>query len=279
MKLVLPISQSSKFWGRHNGGIALKELDLRSYRGTHHWRVEQTAESLFFIDIALPDTSSTNLQSLLEMTDRCHQRVRTALEIGSEIKDKERQRQVNVWLYAPDLLAQADFAAPGKQRMFYGTVNPAGLHLITHGLAWDDPIVFQGVLHEVVHFWWADQVGEAPSLLNEGVAVYFEHILGTDAVKGCGTLKNLWQEYACKAKPGFLRRLCRNDVFWTEEAAGEPVYGIGGQLVSFLLDTYGLPNVKRIFLRSYFDDPHLPKHVEDVIGEPLDSIEKKIANF
>lgn len=257
----------------------MKELDLHSYRQAHRWRVEETVESLFFIDIALTDPNSTDMQNLVEMTDRFHQRVRVDLDIGSEIKDEERQRRVNTWLYAPDLLAQTDFAGPGKKRMFYGTVNPAGLHLITRGLDWDDPIVYQGVLHEVVHFWWADQVGEAPSLLNEGVAVYFEHILGIDAIKGRRTLKNIWQGYTRKAKPGFLRRLCKNEVFWTEKAAGEPVYGIGGQFVSFLLDTYGLPSVKRIFLRSYFDDPDLSEHIEEAIGEPLDSIEKKLADY
>ena len=254
----------------------MKRLDLHSYRHTHHWRVEETAESLFFIDVALPNPNTTDMQFLLRMIDQYHQRVRAALDIGSEIKDKERRCRVNTWLYAPDLLAKADFASPDIPRMFYGTVNPAGLHLVTRGLAWDDPIVFQGVLHEVIHFWWADQVGEAPSLLNEGVAAYFERILGIDSVKGRGALKNIWQEYACKAKPGFLRRLCKNDVFWTEEAAGEPVYEIGGQLVSFLLDTYGLPSVQRIFLKSYFDDPDIPEHIEEVIGEPLDSLEKKI---
>ena len=265
--------------GCHNGEIALRNLDLRSYRNAHHWRVEETAESLFFIDVALPNPTSKSMESLLRMTDQCHQRVRAVLDIGSEIRDKERQRRVNTWLYAPDLLAKADFASPDIPRMFYGTVNSAGLHLVTRGLDWDDPIVFEGVLHEVIHFWWADQVGEAPSLLNEGVAVYFEHILGVDAEKGRETMNNLWQEYTCKAKPGFLRRLCKNDVFWTEEAAGEPVYEIGGQFVSFLLDTYGLPSIKRIFLKSYFDDPAIPEHIEEVIGEPLGSLEKKIALY
>ena len=121
-------------------------------------------------------------------------------------------------------------------------------------------------------------MGEAPSLLNEGVAVYFEHILGMDAAKGRETLKNIWREYAGMAKPGFLRRLCKNDIFWTEKAAGEPVYEIGGYFFSFLLDNCGLPGVKRIFLRSYFDDPDLSEHIEEVMGEPLDYIEKKIAH-
>ena len=126
MHLVSPNLMVLQMGPRHNEEITLKKLDLRSYRGAHHWRVEETAESLFFIDISLLDPNFTDMQNLLKRTDQCHQRVRTALEIGSEIKDKERQRRVNVWLYAPELLEQADFAGSGKQRMFYGTVNPAG---------------------------------------------------------------------------------------------------------------------------------------------------------
>ena len=112
--------------------------------------------------------------------------------------------------------------------------------------------------------------------MNEGVAVYFEHVLGLDTEKGRGTLKNFWHRYSGRTKPGFLRRLCSNDVFWTEKDAGEPVYEIGGHFVSFLLDTYGLQSVKQVFLRSCFDDPDLPEHIESVVGAPLESLEEKV---
>lgn len=256
----------------------MRKLDMHGYRHSHHWRVVETAESLFFIDVALPGPDSKAMRNLIEMTDQWHQRVREALAVGSEINVKERQRRTNTWLYASDLLAEADFAEAKEPKVFYGTVNPAGLHFVTRGLAWDDPIVFQCVLHEVVHFWWTDQVGEAPSLLNEGVAVYFEHVLGIDTEKGRGTLKNFWHKYTCRTKPGFLRRLCRNDVFWTEKDAGEPVYEIGGQFVSFLLDTYGFQSVKHVFLRSHFEDPYLPEHIESVVGASLESLEVRITN-
>lgn len=269
-------SGTGKNEGFRDGGVALKKLDMHGYRRSHCWRVEETDESLFFIDVALPGPDSKAIGNLFETTDQCHQRVREALDLGSEVKDKERQRRINTWLYAPDLLAEADFAEAKEQNVFYGTVNPAGLHFITRGLAWDDPIVFQCVLHEVVHFWWADQVGEAPSLLNEGVAVYFEHVLGIDFEKGHGILKNFWHEYSGRTKPGFLRRLCSNDVFWTEKDAGEPVYEIGGQLVSFLLDTYGLQSVKHVFLGSHYDDPDLPQNIESVVGASLEYLEVKI---
>ncbi len=160
--------------------------------------------------------------------------------------------------------------------MFYGTGNAAGLHLITRHMAWDDPMVLDRVIHEAVHYWWCDQVGEAPSLLNEGVAAYFERTLATQSRERQSELVHSWRKYAGSAEPGFLGRLCRNETFWSEDAAGEPVYKVGGQLVSFLLDRHGLPKVRQIFLESHFEDPHLEEHIEEVIGEPIDSLEQQI---
>ena len=51
---------------------------------------------------------------------------------------------------------------------------------------------------------------------------------------------------------------------------------VGGQLVSFLLDHHGLQGVRQIFLESHFDDPCLAEHIEEVIGESIDSLEQQI---
>ena len=217
------------------------------------------------------------MRHCLEKVDQYHERVRTALNISPDTnKDPEMQAKVMVWLYSPEPLEKAGLV--DKPKMFYGTGNSAGVHLITSGLAWDDPEVLQSVLHELVHYWWTDQVGEAPSLLNEGIAVYFERILSTDAAEAVHEdLAHSWKEYAERAEPGFLRRLCNNDTFWSEHAAGEPVYRIGGQVVSFLLDSHGLPILQRIFLESHFNDPNLPDRIGDAIGESIDSLEQQIS--
>ena len=219
------------------------------------------------------------MRQFLEKVDQYHERVRTALNIEPDTtKDSEMQAKVMVWLYSSGPLEKAELVE--KPKMFYGTVNSAGVHLITRGLAWDDPEVLQSVLHELVHHWWSVRVGEAPSLLNEGIAVYFERILSTDAAEGVNEdLAQSWQEYAERAEPGFLRRLCNNDAFWSEHAAGEPVYRIGGQVVSFLLDRHGLPVLQRIFLESHFNDPNLPDHIEDATGESIESLEQQISGM
>lgn len=258
----------------------MEQLNLSAYRRAHRWRVEETGECLFLIDVDLPDPNTTDMQHLLEIADQQHQRVRAVLNISTVTsKDKERQRRVNVWLYSPQPLEQAGLVSPDKPSMFYGTVNAAGLHLITREMAWDDLMVLDRVLHEAVHFWWCDQVGEAPSLLNEGVAAYFERILATHSAERQKELIHSWREYAASAKPGFLRRLCKNETFWSEDAAGKPVYEVGGQLVSFLLDRHGLPSVRQIFLKSHFDDPHLAERIEEVIGESIDSLEQQITRW
>ena len=252
-------------------------LNLHDYRNTHQWRVEETAESLFFIDVELPNPNTIDMQGLVESTHKLHERVRTALNRDpTSSKERERQQRVNVWLYPPTLLQDANLGNFDKPRMFYGTANSVGLHLVTRGMAWDEAMVLQRVLHEIIHYWWADEVGEAPSLLNEGVATYYERTLWANAEKGQKELEHSWREYVCRTEPGFLRRLCKNHAFWCEHAEGEPVYDVGGRLVSYLLDTYGLPKLRRIFLESHFDDQDLPGRIESVIGESIDSIEKKV---
>ena len=40
-------------------------LDLHDYRNTHQWRVEETAESLFFIDVELPNPNTKDSKAYL----------------------------------------------------------------------------------------------------------------------------------------------------------------------------------------------------------------------
>lgn len=253
------------------------EVDFHDYRQTRHWRIEETDECLFLIDVALPSPYDTEMRRLFEKADRLHQHICAALEIDSSTrKGKERQRKVNVWLYAPELLERAECVSPAKPRKCYGIADAAGLHLVKHEIAWDDPAVIEIVLHETVHLWWSDQVGTAPSLLNEGIAVYVESILGANAEYETGELRNSWQQYANRAGPGFLRQLCKDDVFWKQDAAKEPVFMVGGHLIAFLLETYGMPSVRKIFLKSHFNDPKLVDHIEDVIGESIEHLEQRI---
>ena len=252
-------------------------VDFFKHRQEHQWRVEETDECLFLIDVALPNPSNPDMRRLFEITGQLHQRVRAALEIDSgTLKEKEQRRKVNVWLYAPEILERAGYVTSAKPRKCYGVADTAGLHLVKHEVAWDDPAVIEIMRHESIHLWWADRVGQAPSLLNEGIAMYFQSMLGANAVREREELRRSWQEYAARTEPGFLRRLCKDEVFWAQDAAKEPVFMVGGHLIAFLLKTYGMPSVREIFLKSHFNDPNLVDRVEVVIGESIDQLEQRI---
>ena len=253
------------------------ELDFRVQRQEKRWRVEESDECVFFVDVDLPSPSTSDMRRLFQAADIQHQRARTALGIDlSSPKETERRRRVNVWLHSPVMLERAGYITPEKPEVCYGIADDAGLHLVANAMPWDDPRVMQIVLHEAVHLWWAEQVGKAPSLLNEGIAVYVESILGANAAYSREELRDSWQAYATGAGPGFLRQLCKDEVFWTQDAANEPVFMVGGHLVAFLLETYGMPSVRKIFLKSHFNDPKLADHIEDVVGESIEQLELRI---
>ncbi|MYB76645.1 MAG: hypothetical protein F4X83_06030 [Chloroflexi bacterium] len=218
------------------------------------------------------------MRRLFAIAGHQHQRARAALNIDLDSsREKERRRKVNVWLYSPEILIQAGYVTPEKPLKYYGIADDAGLHLVANALPWDDPLVIQIVLHEAVHLWWADQVGKAPSLLNEGIAVYVETILGANTAYTFGELGNSWQAYAARAEPGFLRQLCKDEYFWKQDAAKEPVFMVGGHFIAFLLETYGMPRVRQIFLKSHASDPDIADHMEDVIGESIEHLERRIS--
>lgn len=257
----------------------MKKIDLRAYRNTHRWRVQETEESVFLIDVALPDPNSEDLKWLVEHFDHLYGRIRSTMKMDERsIKDRERSGRTNVWIYSPDVLRTAGLVEEDTPHMFYGTANAAGVQLITFNMAWNDPQVLDHVTHEVIHHVWCEDVGEAPSLLNEGVATYFECLLAKDAAERLERLTSAWQKFAGASTPGFLRRICRNDSFWATRGAGNPMYSVGAELSSFLLDNYGIQNLRQIFLKSHFDDDHLDRHIEDVTGESLEVIEQRISD-
>lgn len=252
-------------------------LNFGTQRLKKCWRIEESDECVFFVDADLPSPSTPDMRRFFAAADHQHQRARAALNIDlSSPKEMERRRRVNTWLHSPEVLEQGGYITPDEPQKCYGIADDAGLQLVVNAMPWDDPRVMQFVLHEAVHLWWAEQVGEAPSLLNEGIAVYVESVLGANEAYAGEELKRSWQAYAAKAEPGFLRQLCKDDVFWAQDAAKEPVFMVGGQLIAFLMETHGTNSVRRIFLKSHSNDPKLADLIEDVIGESIDRLERRI---
>jgi hypothetical protein len=253
----------------------MKAPDLAAQRREHFWRVEESTDCLFFINAAIEITSE--LHQFIEIASRKQLAIREVLEIlVDETKDRERLRKVNIWVYTSGVLDEAGLINADKPNMFYGAASASGIHLVVKSLRWVDPMVIDFTTHESIHLWWATEVGEAPSLLNEGLAAYFERELAVDALARRNELPVTWQRDASITEPGFLRRLCRNEVFWAEDAAGKPAYELGGHFVGFLIQRYGLPKLRMIFEQSHFGDLELATKIEQVIGESLEELERQM---
>ena len=256
----------------------MQNIDMRAYRTAHHWRIEETEQTVFLIDAALPDPNNEDTKWLIEHADLLLGRIRGTLQMKAEsIKDKERKARVNVWIYSPEVLRTAGLVRKDTPHMFYGTANAAGVHLVALNMTWNDPQALDHVTHEMIHHVWSVDVGEAPSLLNEGVATYFECVLAVDTAIRRARLRTSWQKYAAVNTPGSLRRHCRNEDFWVAREAGNPMYSVGAELIAYLLDNHGMQSVRQIFLRSHFDDDHLDRHIQHVTGESVDEIEQRIS--
>ncbi|HEV2125486.1 MAG TPA: hypothetical protein VGW38_22270, partial [Chloroflexota bacterium] len=109
-----------------------------------------------------------------------------------------------------------------------------------------------------------------PSLLNEGVAVYFETLLSDQQGVSLQSLARAW-EHLIDSGAVSLRGLCRNDGFWKDYRQDQELppggnYQIGGALVAYLVEVHGLLLLKEIFLASHYRDEHLASTLERLVG-------------
>jgi hypothetical protein len=143
-------------------------------------------------------------------------------------------------------------------------------------MSWRD--VIDQMTHEEIHVLWAREVGEAPSLLNEGVAVYFERVLSARSAERLKGLRAAWLETS-RDGSGCLRRLSRNAGFWEACSQGCPAYEVGGALAGYLVELYGLPLVKGIFTASHYEDDSLAPLLERTTGLHLEELEVRVGEW
>lgn len=132
------------------------------------------------------------------------------------------------------------------------------------------------LIHEEIHLITKRRLGEAPAILNEGIAVYYECIVRND-IPGLSKLASDWLK--CSDKKSFLRELCSNEGFWDQRNAGIPVYSAGGFLVKYIVETFGPEKLSQIFRRTYYDDPNLADVVEEELEIQMEELEELLTNL
>lgn len=243
-------------------------------RASRVWRVRETDFYIFHIEPNLCEDAE--LQSVLAGADERYLRIGRALgHDPCSIKERERLLKTNYWIYPGSVLKEAAEKA-GYKSIACGTASPSGVQFAQMNMSWRDLI--DQMTHEEIHLLWAREVGEAPSLLNEGIAVYFERVLSARSDERMEELREAWLGTS-RDESGFLRRLSRNAEFWEAHSQGKRVYEVGGALTGHLVEVHGLSLVKEIFRASHYEDDNLASLLERGTGLRLEQIEARLGEW
>ena len=156
------------------------------------------------------------------------------------------------------------FIAHTRSKRTYGTViDPNTLFYLLDTV--QDPEYLRRLRHEVAHILWIKQYGEAPALLNEGIAVYAEHM----SVPGSNFKSLLKHDQLIMKNIPPLAEIILSDEF---DNRG-PYYGVGGLFVHYLIERWGWEPLCRLFMRTDYTDSDIALHFAEVYGESLHDIE------
>ena len=134
-----------------------------------------------------------------------------------------------------------------------------------------DPDYRTKIRHEMTHWLWGALYGEAPSLLNEGVAVVAETLSApgkteADLFRGLRPLDDV--------PP--LEQLAGNETFF---GAGTGYYRIAGTFVYFLSQRGGWERVAELFRRTDYDDAAFGESLAQVYGLSLQEADVEWRSF
>lgn len=237
-----------------------ESLNLAKWRADGVWRIIETRSHVLMWEQRL----DVDLTALTTHLDEIRDTVCSSLVIDRDVY-QESPPKSQVWVYHPDVLHVPGASVRSQNaKLFYGTVDGAGIHLVSEGLRWDSPMVLDHVLHESVHVVWGNLVGEAPSLLNEGIAAWLEREHTHEAHPRLPELDEAWKD-AQRKGPGWLAPLMVNDGFWTARDRGLDTYAVGGYLTRAIVERYGLCALASIFRDLTYEADRLA----DVLNQHL----------
>ena len=241
-------------------------------RQSRVWRVRETQYCLFHMEPPLHE--DPDVASVVDGADTSYLRVREVLgQPALSVKERERLLRLNYWLYAESAIADEDLP-PGARSFSTGAGGPAGVVFAQRGMRWSECV--DALTHETIHVLWGAEVGEAPSLFNEGVAVYFQALLAPSPDEVLHTLARTWADVIGSGKVS-LRDLCRNEFFWRghHQDRGLPpgaFYHVGGALVGYLVRVRSVGLLREIFLHSHYRDEQLALTLERLTGTPVEEL-------
>ena len=128
-----------------------------------------------------------------------------------------------------------------------------------------DPGYLRKIRHEMTHWIWGKFYGEAPALLNEGLATYSD----TLSQKGAD-IYDLYKNLAPIESVPSLAKILQSEEFW--KAGGH--YRIGATLIHFLILTWGIKKLKTLFLRTEYNDETIETTMEKLYSISISELDE-----
>jgi len=232
------------------------------------WCARETEYYRFHLEPPLQE--NTDLGAVVAGADARYLGVLAVLGRGP-VSPREREGLLKVpsWLFAPAAIADADLPT-GSTRFATGAGVPAGAVFAQRGSR--RTALVDLLTHETAHVVWGLRAGQAPSLLDEAIAVSAEARLSARSRAKLRQPGTAWERsIGAGARP--LREWCRNDGFWRDQPRdrGLPpaaAYRIGGTLAGYLLGAHGAAVLEARFRHPHSRDEHLAATLEETLGLP-----------
>lgn len=138
-----------------------------------------------------------------------------------------------------------------------------------------DPGFMLRFRHEIAHLMWGRLYGEAPALLNEGLAVFAENM----SVPGASLDALLDFDSAVVGEVPPLEEVAFSERFWMLRERGLPLYRIGGALSHYLVRRWGWERLRDLFLISEYEDPGILSHFRSIYGQELGAVDADLREY
>jgi len=197
--------------------------------------------------------------------------------------------KINHWIHSNDIfignlppdLSEEDFAKMETMRktgaVYNGTANAAGV--MCQIFAGDATHFEAQTAHEEAHLMWMAQAGQAPAILNEGVATYAEYLFCGDKNSMKLKLQSAWQKYMPSSE--FLKNMMTSKFFWSDmqNKTKAHTYDVGAALVWYIIEKWGAEFLRGIFRNTFYEDGNLAVLLESKTKQSICCLYDGVTRF
>ena len=238
--------------------------NMKALVSSLRWNTSISDRFLLHYYIDSHDEDDVLFTSLLEKCEQICGQLEQFLQIQPSSKQEKLLLQSRFILFVVKTRSNRTFGwVDGSHTMFY-LLDPK-----------QDPDYMLRFRHEITHLVWGNLYGEAPSLFNEGIAVYAEWMSEPGA-----DVSELLSK--CRVDIEQVPPLCEIAVtenFWVrntelaQKTPGLPLYVPSGLWIHFLVKKWGWDKLKNLFLMTDYEDDNIVDKFNKVYGQTLKTVD------